>query len=153
MQTRIANKVKRTASGQDKDSVKDALQAMLSTVEVWAAIDGDSSQVEAYAKTQVDKPRIESLPHRLKFISAKIKEQIQEKDRPKWGVHFFHGVLHGRPQKSTAGMPGIPCETSSLYKDTTIQAQLGQAKQDEIKEVNKDWWRRRWPTRWFFTSS
>lgn len=83
MQTRIANKVKRTASGRDKDSVKDALQAMLSTVEVWAAIDGDSSQVEAYAKTQVDKPRIESLPHRLKFISAKIKEQIQEKDRPK----------------------------------------------------------------------
>ena len=109
---------------------------LLSTVEVWAAIDGDSSQVEAYAKTQVDKPRIESLPHRLKFISAKIKEQIQEKDRPKWGVHFFHGVLHGRPQKSV-GMPGIPCETSSLYKDTTIQAQLGQAKQDEIKEVRQ----------------
>ncbi len=34
-------------------------------------------------------------------------------------------------------MPGIPCETSSLYKDTTIPAQLGQAKQDEIKEVRQ----------------
>ena len=36
VQTRIANKVKRTASGQDKDSVKDALRAMLSTVEDFA---------------------------------------------------------------------------------------------------------------------
>ena len=33
MQTRIANKVKRTASGRDKDNVKDALRAMLSTIE------------------------------------------------------------------------------------------------------------------------
>ena len=49
----------RTASGRDKDSVKDVLRAMLSTVEVWAA----SSQVEAYAKTQVDKPLIESLSY------------------------------------------------------------------------------------------
>ena len=105
VQTRIANKVKRTASGRDKHSVKDALQAMLSTVEVWAAIDGDSSQVEAYAKTQVDKPRIESLPHRLKFISAKIKEQIQEKDRPKWGVHFFHGFCTDDPKNLPQACP------------------------------------------------
>ena len=53
------------------------------------------------------------------------------------GCTLLPRVLHGRPQKSTAGMPGIPCETSSLYKDTTIQAQLGQAKQDEIKEVRQ----------------
>ena len=32
VQTRIANKVKRTASGRDKDSVKDALRAMLHAV-------------------------------------------------------------------------------------------------------------------------
>ena len=56
--------------------MKDLLRAMLSTVEVWAAIDGDSSQVEAYAKTQVDKPLIESLSYLLKFISAQITEQI-----------------------------------------------------------------------------
>jgi len=137
LQIRTANKVKRTAAGRDKENVKDALRAMLSTVEVWAGIEGDSTQLDAYAKTQDDKPLIASLPHRLKFISAKIKEQIQAKDRPKWGVHFFHGVMHGRPKQSTTGMPGIPFETSSLYKDTTMQAQLGQAKQDETKDVRQ----------------
>jgi hypothetical protein len=85
--------------------VKDALEAMLSTVEVWAAIDGGSRQVEAYAKTQVDKPHIESLPHCLKFISAKIKEQIREKDRPKWGVHFFHGFCTDDPKNLPQACP------------------------------------------------
>ena len=122
IKSRLGKHAHKRSKRRDRANVQQAMDSLKETVEVWSGIEGDESNLFAFARAQTGD--VFTLPERISAVKRKTKESDLT-------IYFLHMALHGRPRGMPPGTNKFPCETSDLgaplFKADQMRIQIAAA--------------------------